>query len=125
MLGQMGARHKPGEEAGRGSEVWEEHVDEEGTPFYHNAVTGETTWHNPGQQQDEPADVWEEHEADGMVFYLNTETGETSRHKPGLDEDDEADMETGSQEDEVSVDFDDVFENEDSDDRISMANPMN
>ena len=64
-------------------DAWEEHVDDQGTVFYHNSATGETTWYPPELGQPQQEDAWEEHvDEEGTVFFHNSVTGETTWDRP-------------------------------------------
>lgn len=57
--------------------AWEEAHDPDGHVYYHNTVTGETSWHKP------EAAAWTARSAK-RYFFHNTVTGETSRHPPAV-----------------------------------------
>jgi len=81
---------------------WSEQTSEDGSVFYYNSITGETSWERPStetaetteiptaaveEQQvvahgDLPAGWTEERAEDGAVFYFNSATGDTSWDKP-------------------------------------------
>ena len=84
-------------------EGWSEQTSEDGSVFYYNSVTGDTSWDRPaatetetagtteipavGEQQvtahgDLPAGWSEEKAEDGAVFYFNSANGETSWDRP-------------------------------------------
>lgn len=70
-------------------ELWTEHLDEQtGCKFYHNSVTGQSSWTRPSSEMDtimrEAAVRFTEH-VDPLTenaFYYNSATGETSWAKP-------------------------------------------
>jgi len=62
-------------------EGWTAHIDAVGTPYYHNAETGETRWSAP---DDSMPDGWRrvDDEASGRAFYHHDETNRTVWERP-------------------------------------------
>lgn len=52
------------------------HEDHPETPYYHNIVTGESTWEKPEELS------WEQVQKDDQVFYHNPKTGESKWEAP-------------------------------------------
>ena len=53
------------------NEQWREYRTEDGTPYYHNEVSGEVSWHAP-------LDMWREYQTDdGIPYYYNAALGES------------------------------------------------
>ena len=80
--------------------AWTRHTDDEGSVYYHNTVTDETTWDKPEGFQDDGEDngenkgSWEKHTTDdGEVYYHNTVSDETTWDKPEGFQDDDDDAE--------------------------------
>lgn len=94
---------------GAGGEEWAQHAAEDGTPFWYNAVSGESVWEDPyaeagagpaaaGQEEAEgdwaeyadddgnpywySASTGEYYDDDGNAYYYNAETGESTYERP-------------------------------------------
>lgn len=68
---------------GAGQQEWEKHFDDEtGTPYFHNRLTGETSWAEPGRAAGGAGVVESVDPATGHPYYTDVRTGESTWHRP-------------------------------------------
>ena len=76
-------RRKGSRQGERSNDTWQQQAGPDGTPYYYNKKTGETTQVNPGNVVNEDLNVWAEHVApDGRPYWHNSATGATQWTNP-------------------------------------------